>query len=78
LAHRFVEWIRLAGSETPALCHRQELTHRRLAIEVWRGRARHPRGVTPDPYVSLAWHPLAGLGKLGLSSATRAIVRALT
>ena len=55
----------------------QELSHRMLRIRVFRGELkRKPR--TALDYSSLRWHPLAALTCLGVSSATSAIVAALT
>ncbi len=60
-----------------AMTREQELSHRRLRIDVFRGSIpRKPRKARG--YNALVWHPVSQLGDLGVSSATAAIVAALT
>jgi A/G-specific adenine glycosylase len=59
----------------PVARHRQVLSHRRLAVAVYRGAlaGRAPtRGA--GPYDRMAWHRLASLDSLGLALASRAIL----
>lgn len=60
-----------------AMTREQELSHRRLKIAVYLGElARKPRIVAG--YTSVKWQPVASVADLGVSSATAAIIEALT
>jgi A/G-specific adenine glycosylase len=61
----------------PALRHEQELTHRRLRIDVWPAQLKTTIDTPPDTYESLGWYDQRGLKNLGLSSATRSILLAM-
>lgn len=63
----------------PSMVHRQVLSHRRLQIRVWPASASgRPRLAANSPYQRLVWHPLPDLAKLGISSATKAILQQKT
>lgn len=68
--------LALAFAKETTLVHEQVLSHRRLKIHVWPAAAS---GATrPDldsQYQQLSWYTLAELSKLGLSSATQAILK---
>ncbi len=59
----------------PVHRHRQVLSHRRLAIDVYAARAAgRLAGARPvGPYERAAWHPAGSLDALGLAAASRAI-----
>ncbi len=61
-------------ADAPAVRHRQQLTHRRLQIEVWPARMGKGR-VTPDAasYDAFRWQHLDRLDELGLASGTARI-----
>lgn len=58
----------------PALVHRQQLSHRRLRVSVWRGRLGRGR-ITPAPrrYDRFAWQPLESVSERPLSAGTTRI-----
>jgi A/G-specific adenine glycosylase len=58
----------------PVFRHEQELTHRQLQIDVWRGRLVRRRLPAPAPYLTIGWHDKGAAADLGLSSATRSIL----
>jgi len=66
-------------AQEPAARHRQQLSHRRLRIDVWRARLGRGR-VTPDPlrYDRFCWQPLDRLAERGLASGTAKIAGLLT
>ncbi len=63
-------------SRKPVMIRKQELSHRRLQIEVWRGELgrKPPRAFN---YTKLAWYSPNSLTELGVSAATSAIVDTL-
>ncbi len=61
-------------AEQPAARHRQQLSHRRLRVAVWRARLGRGR-VKPNPtrYDRFCWQPLDRLDERGLASGTAKI-----
>jgi A/G-specific adenine glycosylase len=59
----------------PVFRHRQVLSHRRLAIDVYLGSVTGRLGRAAGPYERVAWHALAGLGSLGVARSSRAILQ---
>lgn len=59
----------------PSIEHAQVLSHRRLRIQVWAAQATgRTRLAAQSTYDELAWHSFETLRRLGISSATKAIV----
>jgi A/G-specific adenine glycosylase len=71
--------LELGRAPEPVFQHRQVLSHRRLAIDVYVGRARGRLGrgafSAGDAYERLAWHSLGTLDSLGVAASSRAILR---
>ncbi len=64
------------AKKRPSMVHRQVLSHRRLQIKVWPASAKGRTRLAPNSqYQRLAWQPLPSLSKLGISSATKSILR---
>jgi A/G-specific adenine glycosylase len=67
------------AKKRPSMVNRQVLSHRRLQIKVWPASARgRTRLASNSPYQRLAWYALPSLSKLGISSATKAILQQKT
>jgi A/G-specific adenine glycosylase len=70
----------LGGAPAPIFRHRQILSHRRLAIDLYVGRlegrlSRREFSAAGTAYERIAWHPLGTLGSLGVAASSRAILR---
>jgi len=68
----------VGGEDGAAFEHSQELSHRRLRLRLWPARLVN-EGAAEQPadasrYDRLTWQPVARLGDLGLSSATKKLV----
>lgn len=77
--------LEIAVDAEPVHRHRQVLSHRRLAIDVYAARAAGrmngsiraaARGTgVGGPYERAAWHSLATLGSLGVAASSRSIIQ---
>jgi A/G-specific adenine glycosylase len=69
--------LELGREPGPVHRHRQVLSHRRLALDLYVGGVAGrlaQRAARSGPYERVAWHSLATLGSLGVAASSRAIL----